>query len=532
MGRTRKSWSKRTWTALCLSAILVIVAGCQAVGGLDLNAVLKQTMKVTSMEGKQQIEVQLLFREAALEQMDEDEAAMAELLSQMKLEFSDMRMQDSDNLSVKGKLSMGDKSMTFDLVSAGDRARLQLEGSKRAFYFDLAELDLSESGELEELDEETQASLMERGTKLLDYIGNYTIDNLPNPTKLSVAPAQTEVNGETLQTMRVQAEIGGDEVLPLIHSYLDALIADKEGLTELVTAIMTLFADDAEVWEAAGLATPFAEELDTEQSQEELIQEAVADVLGFLGELQTELRTTQEEEPESIEQLLGPESTFKTELYVDSKLDIRKTSTELVFKPSFPAEDEWGTDFPFEGIVIRTTGEQWNVNGDVKPEPLKTARNDLSLETLFEMPSYELVKLFEEGSLMNDLMRQMGMAVQTVELYPGYDENPPILTPEGLTLIPLRDTSDLLGARVAYLEDTGTYDVFDPATGAYLKFRKGSTRVTVNGEDQTWSFPATVIGGTLYVPARQYMTALGGTVYWDQFSFAEDEKYLVLEREF
>ncbi|WP_020616071.1 copper amine oxidase N-terminal domain-containing protein [Paenibacillus daejeonensis] len=527
-----KQFGRKAWTALMLSAVLVIVAGCQALGGLDLNGMLKQAMKVTSMEGKESFEVQLLFRDDLGVGLGAEDMAMLALLSNIKLELNDIRMKDAENMSLKGNLALGDKDMDFKVVAEEERVRIELEGAKRAFYLDLADLGLQEweDAEAYELDEEAEASLIERGNELLDYIGNYAIDNLPNPSKLSVAPAQTEVNGETLQTMRVQAEIGGDEVLPLVHAYLDALIADEEGLTELVTAVITLFSEETDIWEAAGVPDPFESSL-TEQSQEEFIQEGVTEILGLLGELQTELRTAQAEEPESFDVLLNENSYFKTEIYVDSKLDIRKKSSEIVFKPSFPEDDEYWYDFPLEGFVIRTSGEQWNVNGEVTPERLVTARTDLSLDKLFEMESYELVRLFDEDTLMNDLLRQMGFALQTVELYPEFDPNPPILTPDGITLIPLRDTTEALGAQLAYLADTNTYDVYDPATGTYLKFRKGSNRVTVNDVDTNWSYPATIIGGTMYVPARNYIEALGGTLYWDTFYFAEDEKYLVLERE-
>ncbi|MFS0727176.1 copper amine oxidase N-terminal domain-containing protein [Paenibacillus sp. 1P07SE] len=527
------SWGKKSWTALLLSAVLIIVAGCQAVGGLDLNAMLKQSLKVTSMEGKEQLELQLLFKEDALAAMEADEAALLELFSSVKLEVSDIRMKDAENISMKGSLTLGERSMDFSVAVAGEQARIELEGAQRAFYLDLADLgleDWEETAEFE-LDAETEASLTELGHELLDYIGGYVIDNLPNPSNLTVAPAQAEVNGETLQLTRVQAEIGGDEVLPLVQAYLDALIADEEGLTELLTAIISLFSDETPIWEVAGVPNPFDEGLPEGQTEDEFIQEGVIEVLGLLRELQAELTAAQEEDPESLAVFFNEESYLKTELFVDSKLNIRKTSSELVFKPAIPADDEYGYDFPLEGLVIRSSGEQWNVNGEVEPERLVTKRGDISLERLFEMESYEIVRLFEEGSLMNDLLRYTGMNVQTIELYPEFDPNPPVVTPGGITLIPLRDTTEALGGRLAYLPETGTYDIYDPATGTYLKFRKGSNIVTVNGSDASWAFPATVIGDTLYVPARNYIEALGGTLYWDTFYFAEDEKYLVLERE-
>ncbi|AGA57059.1 hypothetical protein Theco_0863 [Thermobacillus composti KWC4] len=48
----------RRWLALALSALLLFTSGCQAVQGIDLNGMIKQSRQVISAEGSVTYEVE------------------------------------------------------------------------------------------------------------------------------------------------------------------------------------------------------------------------------------------------------------------------------------------------------------------------------------------------------------------------------------------------------------------------------------------------------------------------------------------
>jgi uncharacterized protein YcfL len=55
----------RRWLALALSALLLCTSGCQAVQGIDLNGMIRQSRQVISAEGSVTYEVELdLSKEA------------------------------------------------------------------------------------------------------------------------------------------------------------------------------------------------------------------------------------------------------------------------------------------------------------------------------------------------------------------------------------------------------------------------------------------------------------------------------------
>ncbi|GGF96800.1 copper amine oxidase N-terminal domain-containing protein [Paenibacillus abyssi] len=532
----KKSMGKKSLLALLLAAVLVIAVGCQAVGGVDFNQMLKQSLKVTSMEGKQSIELQLLLKDGAAEGMPEEEVALMNMLSNMKLEFNDIKMKDAQNMSLNGQLWLGESNIGFSLQMSEQLAVLKIEGSDRAFEMDMTDASLGGILPMAEepapsVDAETQAELTEIGRQIIDHVGGYVIDNLPNPSKLSVNPVQETINGESLSVFHVQAEINGEELVGWLHSYLDALIADREGLSAMLTGLFESLSKESAIWESLGTSNPFAEADPGGQTKEEFIEENVEIILTLLDDVKMELTALEQEEAESLGIILNKDTYMKADLYVDSKLDIRKSVLEAVIKPSMTVQDdeEMLAEIPFEGILIRSTSEMWNVNGNVSPvQPVQTA-NAVTLDELMEKQSYEVVRLFNSDSVVYNLLKDMGMTKQTVMMHPVYEVNPPIITPDGITLIPLRDTLNQLGATLSYDASSKKYTILDKGTNTKIVLSRGSKKVTINNEQKTWSFPAANIGGTLYVPARDFITSVGGTIKWDTFYM--DEKILLLERE-
>lgn len=68
----------------------------------------------------------------------------------------------------------------------------------------------------------------------------------------------------------------------------------------------------------------------------------------------------------------------------------------------------------------------------------------------------------------------------------------------------------------------------DAATGKTAWFQKDSRSIQINGKNAELSYPATVVRGSLYVPARDIARFLGASISVQKESYTH---YVTLERE-
>ncbi|MBW7455619.1 copper amine oxidase N-terminal domain-containing protein [Paenibacillus sepulcri] len=538
-------WSGKATGLALLALTLVIVAGCQALGGVDFNQMLKQSIKVSTMEGKQNIEFKLLLADGALDGADEDETELLKWISQINLQLDDIKISDNGRMSAEGKLILNSKSIGFSLKADEKLVELDLEGAKQPFVIHLDGELLSEftGTELDSQVSGTPAdkeALAETGKQIIDIFSGYAIDNLPNPSSLTVDPGQEQVNGETVSGMRVHAELNGKELWSWAKSYVDALLNDEEGLNTMITGVLDTLAEQTDLLGSQAGESIFGS-LPEEDEKTTAVEEASAGILELLTELKDEM---DQADPEMLAEILSEETYIKTDLFVDTELDIRKSTVEASIVPHFsnPAaadtqnneelagvEDELA-DSPLKGIWIKMSGETWNVNGTVTPAAPVDSDTAISEMDLGNMEGYQLLRQFDNKSVMYDLLRNSAhITRQTVEFNPDYSDNLAIRTPAGVTIIPLRDTASELGATLTKDAATGKITVYDDATQTTVILKVGSNQAVVNGKTLKWAFPATVIQGVTYVSARDLVKALGGELSWQ--SWYEDNDMLVINRE-
>jgi len=538
--------------AVALAAVMLVAAGCQAVAGLDLNGVLKNALKVQSMEGKQSVEFQLKLKPEALAAAEPEEAAIASLLSKVKLELTDIKMKDANTGSFDGALTLGDMRLGFNLRTAGNLTVLKLDGLAKPIELDLTAESLSGllggtgmpglgggmmgTGLPAAASPDMQAEFKQLADSLIDIVGGYAIDNLPNPTRLTVEPATAQVGGESLPLMKVHADINGEELWKWAGDYLDALIADREGLEEALTGVMKLLAENQELWESLGEGNPFAGMPEGAELEEE-IGSGVEAILDALTEVQKEYRSVN---PEDIEPVFNENAYIKADIYADAKLHIRKQSIELGFKTEAPSDAaaEPGMNpmamaaSVMDGFVIRMDSESWNINGDVTPDaPVKT-KGAITPERLEGMQGYQFLRELDAESALYDLMRnKLHIGKQEITMYPSYDDYPPIVTPDGRTLVPLRSVVSQLGASVSANPD-GTIRVYDDGARTGIDLQLGSRDAVVNGKPVKWSYPVTLLAsGVTYVPARDLAAALECKISWQAMYEGSPEQVFVISRE-
>jgi len=544
-----KKWRSKL-AALALAVIVAVAAGCQAVGGLDLNQVLKNTLKVESMEGNQTISFELLVDEEMLNDeemagfLDEEEKALFELLRKIQVELTDIKQQDREHVSMNGKLLLGGESkLAFSMKLSPAALVLELEGAKQPFVLDMTgETWLGMNG----MDVAAGAAglgddeaLTAMGLDIADKVADYAITHMPNPDKLKVKPASAAINGEQVSLMHVQAEMNGADMAAWLIKFADALLADKDGMNAMVKGIMDVLASNPDIWESIGEANPFETDQLDAPTPDEMAKEAVDALETMLLDLKEGIEYLQQDE--MFADLLGEALTAKVDLYVDGKLDIRKQSFELTYKmaeASAVQESEDGVEeeyaavslFPWlKGFTFRTDSDIWNVNGEVKAEPATAPADAVAVEELMLLEGYEALDYFEEDSFLYDLLRnKLQITKQTYTVYNQYSGNPAIVLPNGLTIVAVRDVADALGAEIVYDKPTKTVTLYDKATDTTIEFRLGSDKFVVNGAEQQWPATVSVIDGSAYVPARMLAEALGASIEWE--TIYEGWRMLRIER--
>ncbi|WP_317972720.1 copper amine oxidase N-terminal domain-containing protein [Paenibacillus sp. CCS19] len=523
-------------SVILLAAVVVIIAGCQAVSGIDLNRVLLNSLKVQTVESNGSFSFELLRSETAdsAEDLSAEEEELLSLLSNITLQVDEAKQQDSEHMSMKGALKLGELSIGYSLVVDGDTALMTVEGAKRPFLLDLSGEDFVDSfiygTEVEDLGPDTAAatwpeeqSLMDFGYKVLDQAGGYFIGKMPNPTSLKVDPLVTEtVNGESLSLAHVNVKLDAAQAWAWVQSYLTALTSDREGLRTMVQGIVDLVLADPELRETIALDEDGEVYEPTEEEIDTAVDEIVAE-LAQLGESMKEL-----EQEDDFSHIINDDSSVTADVYVDAKLDIRKLSLEASYKPDPAIMDE--EEMPFEGFVLRFNQERWNVNGDVVADKVtdKQKKSAVTLETLEGQQGYETLRLFDKSSDAYSLLRNQFHIGKQEAYWTVWDDAPVIVTASGVTIVPLRDAAEQLGLNLS-VERDGIH-LYDPATSASLVVNKGSKKAVVNGKAVNWSYPVTVVDNIAYVPARDFARAFGATVTWD--TYGDNIKYaFTMERE-
>ncbi|MHA7965703.1 copper amine oxidase N-terminal domain-containing protein [Paenibacillus sp. CAU 1782] len=519
---------------LLLAAVMLIAAGCQAIGGLDFNKALIQSLKVTSSESKGSIQFNMQLNEAVLEEYyTEDERDMYRLFSDITLKLDEVKQQDSNHISIKGKAIFGQKyDIGFAIKQNKETLVVELEGAKSPFVLDLTSEGLLEATgqSSDQLSPENEQSLTELGFKLTDLIGGYAINNLPNPKGLQVAPVTESINGQQVGLLHASFDMNGEELLTWLEGYVDALLKDQAGLKATVKDVVELLSNDPVLWDVIGMENPFVSDTLDAPTADEIADEMAQEITDFLSEMQEEFQLAKEEGD-----LEGSPFTdalkLKANFYVDSKLDIRKSVTEVSYTDSVLSEEEeeeyWE---PFTGFTLKVENEQWNVGGAVVADKAVAGENAVDGDELTWLEGYELLSYFDETSDLYSLLKNdLHIARQTYTAYNDDYYNPPIIVPGYITLVSLRDVGEAFGAEISYDAATKTATLYDALTDTTIQVQLNSDEVVVNGAVEKWPFPVTKINGSTYVPARKLAEALGADISWE--TIYEDIKELVIERE-
>ncbi|MEK4329059.1 copper amine oxidase N-terminal domain-containing protein [Paenibacillus sp. FSL R7-0297] len=492
-----KKMKARTKWLVPFLALLLILAGCQTVGGFDVNKALLGDLDVKSSESSTTLSLSAV---PAVGIRAEDQE-IVDLINSLSLTLGSVKLQDNGNVSASGIVGYKQSKIPFSFFMDQANIVFTAEGAKQPFYFPIQGYE--DTLGIEGLD---QTKTLE----LSKLISQFVVKNLPNPGAITVASVSESVYGQQTSLTKLHTEITGEELPVLLKSFLRSISKDTEGFTALISGLYDYLYP---LLEASGEdlnSLGFGEiPLDDKEGVVTVAHDAAklaVDALLLVYDKQ--LESLYESTPE-LKTVLGKDTKLTVDLFVDSGFHVRKQNIDL--KVALPASE----DLPLQSINVKLVSETWNVNGPVTADPISTTGGiDFSSA---ELTPGETLRSFEQGSAVYNLLKDdMGITSKSLMIAPDDDYYYPIVD-NGTTYVPLRYIAEDLEASVEWDAANRAINVTDDVYGDLLVFKIGSAQAQIAGATVKLPQPVFVDEyGDAYVPLRVLAQGLHASVEVDE----------------
>lgn len=495
----RKMKARSKWL-LPFFALLLVLAGCQTVGGLDVNKALLGDLDVKSSESSMTFS---LNAEPA-EGISAEDKEIVDLMNSFSLGVSNAKLQDNGNMSVQGTIGFKQYNIPFSVFMDKETLVFTVKGAKQSFFYPIEGYE--EIFGTEELDSATTNELSKLLTK-------FVVENLPNPGAISVTPVTEAVNGQPLNLTKLHTEVTGEELPALLKAFLKSISKDTEGFTELISGlydylypVLNDMGVDSDDLLFLGLGEiPLEDKEGVVTVLHDVAKLAIDTVLLVYDKQVDNLYETVPE----IQTVLSKDTKLQVDIFLDSGLHVRKQNVAL--KVALPASD----DVPLKSISLKAESQVWNVNGPVTADVISTT-GGLNIATA-ELTPGELMRAFEEGSdVYRILMEDIAITKKSIVIAPDDEYYYPIVK-GNVTYAPLRFIAESLDASVEWNPANSSIHVTDDIYGDNLVFKAGSSNVLINGKNVKIEHPVFFDEyGYTYVPLRLLAESLHATVTKDE----------------
>lgn len=490
-------------------AIVLVLAGCQSVGGLDVSKALLSSHEVKSSESSTSFSLNAVPAPG----ISSEDQEIIELINSFSMNVNKVKLQDNGNVSAQGVLNFKKLSLPFQLFLDKEAMVFNVEGAKQPFYFPIAgyETLMGEEG-LDPLKAQELSKLLSR----------FVITNLPNPSVINVTPVTEAVYGTQVNMTKLHAEITGDEFPGLLKSFLKSISKDSAGFIELINGLYDyLLPIIQSTVDSSGDLSGFGLEdvvLEDKEGVVTVIHDAAKlAVDAILLVYDKQLNNLYKETPE-LRTVLSKDTKLEVDIYVDGGLHVRKQNVELTV--ALPASE----DLPLQSISFKSQSEIWNINGAVTADEMST---DGALDiSSVEITPGEILRNFEADSNAYRILKEdMKITRKSLVIAPDDEYYYPILK-GNTTMVPLRYVAEDLDATVEWDAVNRRIIVTDDLNGNQIMFKNGSKEAVVNGVSVKLQQPVFVDEyGDAYVPLRSLAQALQATVKMDS------EGWIFIERE-
>ncbi|MBT2293621.1 copper amine oxidase N-terminal domain-containing protein [Paenibacillus albidus] len=494
----RKLKAKAKWF-LPFVALLLVLSGCQSVGGLDINKALLDGLDVKSSESNTTFSMNVVPA-AGISAEDQE---MVELINSFSVSISSLKQQDNGNLSARGTVGYKQMKLPFSFFVDKESLVFTVDGAKQPFYYPIAGVDTLLG---------TAAFETEKAEAVTKLFSEFVVKNLPNASVINVTPVNEAVYGEQMNLTKLHTEITGDELPGLFKQFLKSISKDNEGFTKLIGGLYDYLYP---IFQEEGMGSLDLNEfgfgeipLDNKEDVVTVLHDAAKlAVDALLLVYDKELNNLYESTPE-ISTVLSKDTKLQYDVFVDSSLHVRKQNIDLhVVLP----EDEY---IPIRSISFKSQSEVWNINGPVTADVLNKD-NALDVSSI-ELTPGETLRNFDPNSDIYRLLKnEMGITQKSINIAPDDEYYYPIVE-DGNTYVPLRYLAEDLDAKVEWDGTSRSIIVTEDLNGDQLIFKIGSAEATVNGTQVKLSKAIFVDEyGDAYVPVRMFAEALHAEVKKD-----------------
>lgn len=480
-------------------AILLILAGCQSVGGLDVNKVLLGDLDVKSSESS----MNLSLNAVPAAGISAEDKEIVDLINSFSLDVSNLKLQDNGNISAKGTVGYKQLKLPFTFFMDKEALVFTVEGAKQPFYYPIQNAE--DMVGIEGLDPAKTEAFSKQITQ-------FVVKNLLNPSVISVSSVNEAVYGQTMNLTKLHTEVTGDELPALLKGFLKSISTDSEGFTQLISGLYdylypVIQAEDVDLGELLGLGAGQIPLDDKDAVVTVLHDAAKLAIDSVLLVYDKQLDNLYESTPE-LKTVLSKDTKLQVDVFVDSGLHVRKQNIDLLV--ALPASE----DLPLQSISFKAESQVWNIGGPVTADVISTD-GALNVSALQLTPG-ETLRNFEVGSDAHRLMKEeFGITKKSIEIAPDDDYYYPLV--EGnTTYVPLRYLAEDLDATVEWDAVNHAINVTEDVYGDKLVFKIGSSVATINGTPVKLDQPVFVDEyGDAYVPLRLLAEALHATVEKD-----------------
>ncbi|WP_284645382.1 copper amine oxidase N-terminal domain-containing protein [Paenibacillus silviterrae] len=522
---------KKRWTPVMGGALagMLLIAGCQPVGKIDVAQIIANNASVKSMEGKQLIALEITPDPS--DSIPADQQLFMDLFGTMKLNMTEVKAKSPLEVSVKGNFEYKKGSIPFQLTMKSQQEfLLWFEGAKKPILIKNNMDAMKESGEklqkvmIEQM-EQMQLRAVESAPKLVAAL----LGAAPNPKTISVQEAAQTIQGESLMLNNIHAEIYGHELIDLFKGFVTNLLSDEKALKEIIGVFYDIYA-------------PMIEEIAKQAEEEELTGDGSSQVemmLPFLKNktlavefvytmISEQLKKVMKDFDASFEQFRESESgkklsealndkqVLKVDLYADGKQQIRKSNTELLL--TMPEEDKSGV----KQIKVTMAEERWNINQPVTLHTIDTKDGVVDIsQSMGDVNASKLLASLDPKSTVYQLLKN-DLKITKKEINMLMDDSSfsaastKPYNDQGTVMVPLRFVSEQLDADVSWNDAAKQVTITDPLTGKVIVLTIDSTEATVNGSSRTLEKAAILVEGSTFVPVRFVSENLDAKVEWDQ----------------
>jgi hypothetical protein len=509
---------KQTWISLLLIVVLVVMSGCQAVNGLELNKVIQNALSVKSAEATQTISLEFIPN-PAVPPVD-NEKKMLELFSNVSLKLTEMKQESYTRTSAKGVFEYSRGQIPFQMTVTDQDYTIMIEGAKKPIVIPASGNGIQQS---QELSKEMQALVKQTYAKIYEWypsFGAYIAGNVPNPKTISVSNANEFVHSEGITGKKIHAEIKGSELIELSKGFWTNLLADEKALKEILSQAYDLFVplvkqaliESGDSSSAINdmvlpylnnktLAVEFAFTFITSN-----LKQALTSYEAAIKELEGSYQA------ESLSTLLNDKQYLKTDILVDSDLRPRKTNTEIMI--TSPEE----TATSIKAVKMTVASELWNINKPVKADVIDISAGKIDVNSV-NNPSKFLGSLDSKSRLYDLLRNDLKLGKKEINLlmdnYSGFNESTKPFYRNDTIMVPARFVVEQLDAEVTWNEADKQVVVTDSLSGTVIKLNIGSKQASVNGTIKPLETEAELKDGTTFVPVRFISENMGAKVNWN-----------------